>query len=107
LPSPKADAVIFLPTETTYKKVHHDFLIEVKRDSNSQPLKYGVFLKLWHKLTPQIQIMKARTDLCDTCHKLRNEIHSCKDEEEKASQKKNLISTETKQKKKETITTKT
>lgn len=46
LPSPKTDSVIFLPTETTYKKVHYDFLIEMKKDKNSPPLKYGIFLKL-------------------------------------------------------------
>lgn len=32
--------------------------------------------------------MKPRTDLCDTCHKFKTEIHSCKDEKERQSQKK-------------------
>jgi hypothetical protein len=51
--------------------------------------------------------MSPRSDLCDTCHKFRSKIHFCEDKEERKTQKKNLISTETKQKKKETITTKT
>ena len=37
--------------------------------------------------------MKPRTDLCDTCHKFRNEIHSCKDKKVKRELKKNLIDT--------------
>jgi len=51
--------------------------------------------------------MKPRTDLCDTCHKFRNEIHSCKDEKEKEELKKNLIGTKEGLKKKENTITKT
>src|SRR5689334_884961 len=35
-------------------------------------LKYDAFRKLWHQLTPYIQIMSPRTDLCDTCQHFRN-----------------------------------
>src|SRR5262249_49711563 len=37
-------------------------------------LKYDAFRKLWHQLTPYIQIMSPRTDLCDTCQQLRNDL---------------------------------
>jgi len=107
LPSPKTDSVILLPTETTYRKVHYDFIISQQGEGDFKLLKYGIFLKLWHKLTPQIQIMKIRTDLCNTCHQLRNEIHSCKDEIVKQELKKNLKFIKTKSTKKETTITKT
>jgi hypothetical protein len=51
--------------------------------------------------------MKPRTDLCDTCHKFKTEIHSCKDEKEKSTQKKNLIDTNEESKSKETTTERT
>jgi len=34
--------------------------------------------------------MTPRTDLCDTCHQFRNEIHLCKNETIKQTLKKNL-----------------
>jgi hypothetical protein len=37
--------------------------------------------------------MSPRSDLCDTCHRFRGEIHACKDEREKVTQKKNLTDT--------------
>jgi hypothetical protein len=83
----------FLPTEMTYKSVHNDFLNSLEVDSNLKQLKYRVFIKIWKQLTPQIGFMSPRSDLCDTCHKFRSEIHACKDEKEKATQKKNLTNT--------------
>ena len=51
--------------------------------------------------------MKPKTDLCDTCHKIRNEIHSCKDEKEKTIQKKNFFDTKTEPTKRKNTTIKT
>ena len=89
---------IFLPTEMTYKSVHDDFLNSLEADSNLKQLRYRSFCNIWHELTPQIGFMSPRSDLCDTCHKFRNEIHSCKDEKERKTQKKNLTSTGKEQK---------
>lgn len=82
----------FLPTEMTYKSVHEDFLSSLEIDSNLKQLNYRPFVRIWKQLTPQIGFMSPRSDLCDTCHKFRGEIHSCRDEKEKATQKKNLTS---------------
>jgi hypothetical protein len=46
--------------------------------------------------------MKPRTDLCDLCHEIKNEIHSCKDEKVKQELKKNSIGTKEEPKSKET-----
>jgi hypothetical protein len=51
--------------------------------------------------------MKPRTDLCDTCHKFKTEIHSCRDEKVKQELKKNLIGTNEEPKSKENTITKT
>jgi len=51
----------------SYKSVHRDFLAGLEEDNKLKSLKYDVFRKLWHQLTPEIQIMSPRTDLCDTC----------------------------------------
>ena len=38
---------------------------------------------LWHQLTPYIQIMSPRTDLCDTCQHFRNGLqYNARKEEE-------------------------
>ena len=58
----------------SYKSVHRDFLAGLEEDSNLCALKYDAFRKLWHQLTPHIQIMSPRTDLCDTCQHLRNDL---------------------------------
>src|SRR5207249_807312 len=39
----------------------------LENDSTLKLSKYDTFRKLWHQLTPYIQIMSPRTDLCDTC----------------------------------------
>src|SRR6185312_13536713 len=52
-------------------------------DSTLKLLKYDAFRKLWHQLTPYIQIMSSRTDLCDTCQHFRNGLqYNARKEEE-------------------------
>jgi len=58
----------------SYKSVHHDFLAGLKVNSNLHTFKYDVFYKLWHQLTPYIQIISSQTDLCDTCQHLQNNL---------------------------------
>ncbi len=67
----------------SYKSVHHDFLAGLKVNSNLHTFKYDVFYKLWHQLTPYIQIMSSQTDLYDTCQYLRNNLQfkTCKEKE--------------------------
>jgi len=81
-------AITFLPTETSYKSVHREFLGSLKENDNLKQLKYDIFRRLWHQLTPNIQFMNIRTDLCDKCQQFRNELHSCKSEKEKEELKK-------------------
>src|SRR6266540_2857051 len=79
LPSPVRNvnrvtlSIIFLPAEMSYRSVHRDFLAGLE-DNSLCALKYDAFRKLWHQLTPYIQIMSPRTDLCDTCQQLRNDL---------------------------------
>lgn len=90
LPSPVRNvnrvtqSVIFLPAEMSYKSVYRDFLVGLEEDSSLRTLKYDAFRKLWHQLTPQIQIMSPRTDLCDTCQHLRNDLQFKARKEEEA-----------------------
>ena len=90
LPSPVRNvnrvtqSVIFLPAEMSYKSVYRDFLVGLEEDSSLRNLKYDAFRKLWHQLTPQIQIMSPRTDLCDTCQHLRNDLQFKARKEEEA-----------------------
>jgi YD repeat-containing protein len=89
LPSPvrnvnrMTQSIIFLPAEMSYKSVHWDFLASLEEDGALHALKYDAFHKLWHQLTPQIQIMSPQTDLCDTCQHLQNDLQfkACKEEE--------------------------
>jgi hypothetical protein len=76
-------SIIFLPAEMSYKSVHHDFLSGLEENSTLCTLKYNAFHKLWHQLTPYIQIMSPRTNLCDTCQHLWNDLqfNACKEEE--------------------------
>jgi hypothetical protein len=90
LPSPVRNvnrvtqSIIFLPAEMSYKSVHRDFLAGLKEDSRLHGLKYDSFRKLWHQLTSYIQIMSPRTDLCDTCQQLRNDLQFKARKEEEA-----------------------
>src|SRR6185312_148950 len=90
LPSPVRNvncvtqSIIFLPAEMSYKSVHQDFLASLEEDSKLRALKYDVFRKLWHQLTPYIQIMSPQTDLCDTCQQLRNDLQFKVRKEEEA-----------------------
>lgn len=88
----KNHPIIFLPTDMTYKSVHQDFITSRKEDDKLKSLKFGLFLKLWHQLTPHIQFMPPRSDLCDTCQQFRNDLHDCsnKSESEKEELKKNF-----------------
>ena len=71
LPSPGRNvnritqSLTLLPAETSYKSVYRDFIAGLENDNS---LKYDVFCKLCHQLTPYIQIISPRTYLCDTCH---------------------------------------
>ena len=62
-----------LPAETSYKSVYRYFIAGLENDSTLKLLKYDAFRKLWHQLTPYVQIMSPRTDLCDTCQHFRND----------------------------------
>jgi len=90
LPSPVRNvnrvtqSIIFLPAEMSYKSVHRDFLAGLEEDNTLCALKYDAFRKLWHQLTPYIQIMSPRTDLCDTCQRLRNDLQFKARKEEEA-----------------------
>ena len=90
LPSPVRNvnrvtqSIIFLPAEMSYKSVHREFLAGLEEESNLRALKYDAFRKLWHQLTPHIQIMSPRTDLCDTCQRLRNDLQFKARKEEEA-----------------------
>ena len=64
--------------------MHRDFVAGLEEDSNLKSLKYDAFRKLWHQLTPEIQIMSSRTDLCDTCQHFRNGLHYNAHQEEEA-----------------------
>jgi hypothetical protein len=74
----------------TYKSVHVEFLNNWESTDNPKPmqLKYVTFLRIWHEVAPNIKLMSPRSDLCDTCHQLRSEIHSCQDETTKKELKK-------------------
>jgi hypothetical protein len=80
LPSPvrnvnrATQSIIFLPAEMGFTSIQRDFFGGLKEDSRLHGLKYDAFRKLWHQLTPYIQIMSPRTDLCDTCQHLRNDL---------------------------------
>src|SRR2546429_5493813 len=91
LPSPVRNvnrvtlSIIFLPAEMSYRSVHRDFLAGLEDNNNKlHNLKYDAFRKLWHQLTPNIQIMSPRTDLCDTCQHLRNDLQFKNRKEEEA-----------------------
>jgi hypothetical protein len=90
LPSPGrsinriTQSVIFLPAEMSYKSVHRSFLAGLEEDSSLKSLKYDAFRRLWHQLTPEIQIMSPRTDLCDTCQHFRDGLHYNARQEEEA-----------------------
>ena len=90
LPSPVRNvnrvtqSIIFLPAEMSYKSVHREFLAGLEEESILRALKYDAFRKLWHQLTPYIQIMSPRTDLCDTCQRLRNDLQFKVRKEEEA-----------------------
>src|SRR5438132_10245472 len=59
------------------------FIAGLKNDSTLKLLKYDAFRKLCHQLTPYIQIMSPRTDLCDTCQHFRNVLqYNARKEEE-------------------------
>jgi len=89
LPSPGRNvnritqSLTLLPAETSYKSVYRDFIAGLENDSTLNLLKYDAFRKLWHQLTPYIQIMSPRTDLCDTCQHFRNGLqYNARKEEE-------------------------
>ncbi|RHZ50865.1 hypothetical protein Glove_490g33 [Diversispora epigaea] len=65
-------SLTLLPAETSYKSVYRDFIAGLENDSTLKLLKYDAFRKLWLQLTPYIQIMSPRTDLCDMCQNFRN-----------------------------------
>jgi len=73
-------SLTLLPAEMSYKSVYRDF----ENDSTLKLLKYYAFRKLWHQLTPYIQIMSPRTDLCDTCQHFRNGLQYNAPKEEEA-----------------------
>ena len=62
----------------------------LEENSNLKSLKYDAFRKLWHQLTPEIQIMSPRTDLCDTCQNFRNGLQYNAHQEEARELLKNL-----------------
>src|SRR5690349_9433969 len=65
------------------KRVTNRSIAILENDSTLKLLKYDAFRKLWHQLTPYIQIMSPRTDLCDTCQHFRNGLqYNARKEEE-------------------------
>ena len=91
LPSPGRNvnritqSLTLLPAETSYRSVYRDFIAGLENDSTLKLLKYDAFRKLWHQLTPYIQIMSPRTDLCDACQNFRNGLQYNARKEREAS----------------------
>src|SRR4051812_8877344 len=89
LPSPSRNvnritqSLTLLPAEMSYKFVYRDFIAGLENNSSLKLLKYDAFHKLWHQLTPYIQIMSLRTDLYDTCQHFQNGLqYNARKEEE-------------------------
>src|SRR5437763_13900552 len=55
-------SIIFLPAEMSYRSVHRYFLAGLEDNNKLHNLKYDAFRKLWHQLTPYIQIMSPTED---------------------------------------------
>src|SRR5436190_1076602 len=103
LPSPGRNinritqSLTLLPAETSYKSVYRNFIAGLGNDSTLKLLKYDAFRKLWHQLTPYIQIMSPRTDLCYTCQHFRNGLqYNARKEEVDAKLERNYHSKNTK-----------
>ena len=77
-------SLTLLTAETSYKSVYRDFIAGLENDSMLKLLKYDAFHKLWHQLTPYIQIMSPRMDLCNTCQHFQNGLQYNAHKEEKA-----------------------
>lgn len=69
---------VFLPAHMTFVALHKDYI----RDCSTKPVSLTIFREIWHDCMPHIKFMTPRTDVCDTCERLRSGVNNAVGEDE-------------------------
>ncbi len=73
---------VFLPSDMSKKKVF-ELYTAAEAPATLRKVSYCVFCSLWRHCLPHIQVMGIKTDVCDTCRKLRDKVSDARTEDEK------------------------
>ncbi|XP_062616042.1 uncharacterized protein LOC134277748 [Saccostrea cucullata] len=80
---------VLLPCNESKATVHAKYK-DACLESSSPSVKLTTFKEAWNSCVPYIQFMKPKTDLCKTCHDLREDITGAYDEKTKLKLTKRL-----------------
>lgn len=65
---------ILLPSIMTYRSIHKEYESSIV-PQNKKPVRYHSFVRVWHKITPHIDFIKPRTDLCMKCEEYKKALN--------------------------------
>lgn len=73
---------IFLPASVRKNKIFEEFTKSLLESGDGRTISYSSFHRIWKHHTPEIQVMKPRTDVCAVCDRLRERLRRCRTEEQ-------------------------
>src|SRR5947208_4981210 len=85
--------VIFLPTSYSYASVNRDYVQAYKYEHESEIriIAKSTFINIWKNLMPSLQFMSPKSDLCETCKKIKMEIQYTTTQEKKLAITENYL----------------
>lgn len=85
--------VVFLPTNFSYASVYRDYVQAYKDEHGSEIriIAKTTFINTWKTLIPSLQFMSPKSDLCDTCERMKMNIQFATEQEKKLEVTENYL----------------
>lgn len=85
--------VVFLPTSFSYSSVHRDYeqAYKDKHGSEAHVIGKTAFINVWKSVIPSLQFMSPKSDLCETCEKMKMNIQYATEQEKKLAVTENYL----------------
>jgi hypothetical protein len=85
--------VVFLPTSFSYASVYRDYVEAYKDEHGSEArvIAKNSFINVWKSVIPSLQFMSPKSDLCETCEKMKMDIQYATEQEKKLAVTENYL----------------
>ncbi|GES76155.1 hypothetical protein GLOIN_2v1484099 [Rhizophagus clarus] len=85
--------IVFLPTSYSYISVYRDYVQVYKNEYEDEAdvISEKTFKRIWKALMPSLQFMSPKSDLCETCERMKLDIQYATEHEKKLAVTENYL----------------